>query len=691
MKRATAEISMPPLPSPVGADPAPAPGLVSILLVDDDERNLLALESILASPDHRLVKAQTAEAALIAVMENDFAAIVLDVKMPDFSGIELARMIKQRKKTQHIPIILLTAYLRESEHAVLGYDAGAVDYLTKPVHPAVLRLKVGVFIDLFRKTRALLEVNRSMEDEIDERKAAEERFRVVFEASPSAKLVFDKDWVLVVANSQAQRLFGQDIGKLAGRTIADLIPADALPNPSSLSEGPANVGGPRPSGQALIRRGDAAVPVEISYTPLHSAQGMRWLVSLVDITQRQLAEAALRSANEELAAKNRALERETEERNLRIQAEAANAAKDRFLAMISHELRTPLAAVLNSVELLDLVPKFSDEVRETLELIRRNVKLEARLIDDLLDLGRIRTSKLKLQLESANAHDLLQYALEICRPDIERRGLKVEVELKATRPVLNADPTRIQQIFWNLLNNAVKFTEAGGTISLRSRDEGDGIQIEVSDTGLGLEPAHLTRIFDAFEQVESQDTKGLGLGLAICKALTELHGGRIEATSAGPGHGATFIVSFPNAMERAASVTLRDERASGPTQAPSLKILVVEDHIDTAKTLCRLLGHFGYDVKSAHSVAEALTVAKTSPVDLLLTDMGLPDGSGDQLFLELKRSQPGLLGVAITGYGMDEDIARSSAAGFLNHFTKPIDFAFLRERLGEIAKMTKAP
>jgi PAS domain S-box-containing protein len=691
MKRATATTSMPPLPSSVVADPAPATGEVSILLVDDDERNLLALEAILASPEHRLVKALTAEAALIAVMENDFAAIVLDVKMPDFSGIELARMIKQRKKTQHIPIILLTAYLRENEHAVLGYDAGAVDYLTKPVHPAVLRLKVGVFIDLFRKTRALLEVNRSMEDEIDERKAAEERFRVVFEASPSAKLVFDKDWVLVVANSQAQRLFGQDEGKLAGTTISDLIPANALPNPSSLLEGASNVGGPRHSKQALIQRGETKVPVEISFTPLHSAQGMRWLVSLVDITQRQLAEAALRSANEELAAKNRALERETEERNLRIQAEAANAAKDRFLAMLSHELRTPLAAVLNSVDLLDLAPKFSDEVRETLELIRRNVKLEARLIDDLLDLGRIRTSKLKLQLKSANAHDLLHYALEICRPEIERRGLKVEVELKATRPVLHADSTRLQQIFWNLLNNAVKFTPAGGTVSLRSRDDGDGIEIEVSDTGLGLEPAHLTRIFDAFEQVESQDTKGLGLGLAICKALTELHGGRIVARSAGPGQGATFFVHFPNSTDRPLPVETSDGPASGLAHPPSLKILVVEDHIDTAKTLCRLLGHFGFDVQSAHSVAEALAVAKNSPFDLLLTDMGLPDGSGDELFLELKRSQPGLLGVAITGYGMDEDISRSSAAGFLNHFTKPIDFAFLRERLGEIAKLTKAP
>src|SRR5262249_34696733 len=198
-------------------DGAKTPGsVVSILLVDDDERNLLALEAILAAPDRKLVKVQTAERALLAVMEQDFAAIVLDVKMPDFSGIELARLIKQRKKTQHIPIILLTAYFRENEHAMLGYDAGAVDYLTKPVHPAVLRSKVGVFVDLFRKNRELVEVNRSMEAEIAERKAAEERFRVVFEMSPNAKLVFDQNGRLAEANSQAERLFGRSRLELIG-------------------------------------------------------------------------------------------------------------------------------------------------------------------------------------------------------------------------------------------------------------------------------------------------------------------------------------------------------------------------------------------------------------------------------------------------------------------------------------------
>ncbi len=674
--------------SPSGAD-----SRVSILLVDDDERNLLALEAILESPDHRLVKAQTADAALLAVMENDFAAIVLDVKMPDFSGIELARMIKQRKKTQHIPIILLTAYFRESEHAVLGYDAGAVDYLTKPVHPVVLRSKVGVFIDVFRKARALAEANQTMEAEILERKAAEERFRVVFEASPSAKLVFDKDGFLVIANSEAQRLFGRKVSQMVGLTVSDLIPASALPSLAGPLDSPESAVRFRDD-EVVIQRGQSEIPTRISFTPLQSAEGMRWLVSVVDVSERKVAEAALRSANEELAAKNRALERETEERTLRMraeaaqaQAEAANAAKDRFLAMLSHELRTPLAAVLNSVELLALAPSSSDDLRETLGIVRRNVKLEARLIDDLLDLGRIRASKLMLEVESTNAHDLLRYALEICQPDIDHRNIKVHLELGSTRPVLQADPTRLQQIFWNLLNNAVKFTPDSGEIFIRTSDEktNDAVRVEVSDTGVGLEQRTLTSIFDAFEQVGAKGAGGLGLGLAICKALTELHGGTISAQSEGLGRGSTFVVILPNATAHQA--TKEESRGPAPESIlpASLRILLVEDHVDTAKTLGRLLKLQGFDVQIAHSVGAAVEIAHNFPADVLLSDMGLPDGRGDQLFRQLKGSHPHLVGVAITGYGMDEDIARSISAGFASHFTKPIDFGVLRNCLGEIA------
>src|SRR5688572_18242912 len=209
---------------------------ISILLVDDDPKNLLALEAILESPDHRLVKAQTADEALLALMREDYAAIVLDVQMPDLNGIELARLIKQRKRTQHIPILFLTAHYRENEHAVLGYDVGAVDYLTKPVHPAVLRSKVSVFVDLFRKTRALAEMYRNLEAEVIERKTAEERFRVVVEAAPSAILVFNEEGSIVLVNSEAELLFGRPRAELLSSKINHLLAEQDIPNFAEIIE-----------------------------------------------------------------------------------------------------------------------------------------------------------------------------------------------------------------------------------------------------------------------------------------------------------------------------------------------------------------------------------------------------------------------------------------------------------------------
>ena len=368
---------------PAPTPPSPSDDAVSILLVDDNPKNLTALESILDSPEHRLTRARTAQEALMALMNESFAAIVLDVKMPDMSGIELARIIKQRKKTQHIPIIFLTAHFRENEDVVQGYDVGAVDYLTKPVHPAVLRSKVGVFVDLFRKTRALAEMNRTMESEIIERKTAEERFRVVVEAAPSAMLVFTGDGVLDLVNSEAERLFGLSREALLSRRINDLLEKAVLPYAATpFSTAPREI--------VVSGRDGTEIPAEVSFTPIQFGAGSRWLASIFDITERKRSEESLRTANLELEAKNQALEKQAEERNLRIraesaqaEAEAANAAKDRFLAMLSHELRTPLSPVLHAVTLLDEeCPESPSAVREFLQTIRRNVLLEARLIDD---------------------------------------------------------------------------------------------------------------------------------------------------------------------------------------------------------------------------------------------------------------------------------------------------------------------
>jgi PAS domain S-box-containing protein len=691
----TAHTSRSPSPgaASVSAGAVPEPP-VSILLVDDDQNNLLALESILDFSDYRLVKAQTADAALLALMQDEYAAIVLDVQMPDLNGIELARLIKQRKRTQHVPIIFLTAHYKESEHAVLGYDVGAVDYLTKPVHPAVLRSKVGVFVDLFRKTRALAKLNSTMEAEISVRKIAEERFRIVVEAAPSAMIVYNEDGRITLVNSEAELLFEKKREKLLQMVIGDLITLEPEPPGKNGAEGAAS---DRPAREIVVKRADGAVaPAELSITPIQSTEGPRLLASIVDVTERKRAEEALRAANAQLEAKNAALEQQAEERLRRIraeaaqaEAEAANEAKDRFLAMLSHELRTPLSPVLHTATLLNEMKECPPEIRQMLQVIRRNVQLEARLIDDLLDLARIRNGKLQLQLEPTDAHDLLRRALEICQPDIEERRLKVETRFLAQKSVLEADPARLQQIFWNLISNSVKFTPEGGTITLGTKDDlsGQSLLVEVSDTGVGIEPQKLGRIFDAFEQVTQEGRAGLGLGLAICRALAGFHRGQITAHSDGLGHGATFSVTLP-----VTSVTLPAVQPRSPalarTLAVPLRLLVVEDHRDTAAALVRLLERRGYEVRSAETVASALEIARDFECDVLITDIGLPDGTGHELFEKLKAQPRGkaLRGLALSGFGMDEDIARSRAAGFTEHLTKPVDFARLQRHLIQIGE-----
>lgn len=670
---------------------------VSILLVDDDPKNLLALESILEGQGYRLVSALTAEEALLRLMHESYAAIVLDVQMPDLNGIELARLIKQRRKTQHIPILFLTAHYRESEDVVLGYDVGAVDYLTKPVNPAVLRSKISVFVDLFRKTHALAEMNRSMEEEILERQTAEERFRVVVEAAPSAMLVVTHDGQVSLVNSQTEQLFGQSREYLLGRNVTDLVPKVVQPDLDAVRDLAADAVNHLATAarETSLRLPDGQeVPAEVSFRPIKSREGVRWLVSIVDITERKRAEVALRTANAELEAKNRALLREGEERLRRIQAEAAraeaeaaNAAKDRFLAMLSHELRTPLSPVLHAVTFLNDQLEAPPQLRETLQIIQRNVQLEARLIDDLLDLARVRNGKLELQLQTTDAHELLRNAIEICRPDTVARHLTLELSLKAKRTLLNADPARLQQIFWNLINNAVKFTPEGGCISVSTRtDEHGGFHLEITDTGIGIEKGKIPRIFDAFEQVTPGFSSGLGLGLAICKALTEFHGGKITAQSSGKGQGATFTVVLPTISN--GQVNGQSEKPPvAPTAPVPLRLLVVEDHHDTADMLQRLLVRRGYKVRAANSVAGALEAANEFPFDVLVTDIGLPDGTGVELFQSLRqRRGESIRGVALSGFGMDEDIARSKEAGFSNHITKPVDFSVLQRCLSEIGQ-----
>jgi signal transduction histidine kinase/ActR/RegA family two-component response regulator len=417
---------------------------------------------------------------------------------------------------------------------------------------------------------------------------------------------------------------------------------------------------------------------------------------LVSMSERRYNEADLSLAVELAERAGLALDNSrlyTESRQAREAAEAANAAKDRFLAMLSHELRTPLSPVLHATTLLD-EESCPESMRSTLATIRRNVQLEARLIDDLLDLARIRNGKLQLQLESVDAHELLRRAVDICEADIRTRNLRLTLDLRAKHLRLEADPARIQQIFWNLISNAVKYTPPEGAIILRTADDesAGSLRVEVCDSGVGIEPDRLEKIFDAFEQAQSGRSGGLGLGLAICRALVTFHGGRIEANSQGAGQGSTFTVTLPVAHNVPAS---HPDLPVAPPQplAKGLRLLLVEDHADTAVTLERLLTQSGYAVQTAATFHAALRRLEESEFDLLVSDIGLPDGSGLELMPKFRDTAAGrpIAGIALSGFGMPEDIERSRTAGFEVHLTKPVDFGLLRKALARVAAKLPPP
>jgi len=816
-----------------------------ILLVDDEPRNLDVLETILQSPEYRLVRARTADEALLALVNQDFAAIVLDIRMPGMSGIELANLVKQRKRTQHIPILFLTAYFQEDKYVLEGYEVGAVDYLTKPVNAQILRSKIAVFADLFRTTRALAEANSALEQEVLQRKRAEEalvranadldarvrqrtadlthandelqqgerRYRELVQSLPAAVYTTDAEGRILLFNDAAVALWGQapEPGRMWCGSYriyhpdGSPLPLEQCPMAVTLREGRAVRGQ-----EILIERADGTRRHVLPYPePMRDAAGhlVGAVNMLVDVTDRKRAEAALRQSEERLRlALDTALDaivttdsqgcitgwnpqaertfgwaktevvgrrlsetiipaqhREAHERGLqhyagtgqgavlgrrieltaldrqgrefpielsitpvvtedstqftaflrditeRKRAEAvlqesearlsaASRAKDDFLAVLSHELRTPLNPVLLLASESAENQSLSAEVRAQFASIRNNVELEARLIDDLLDLTRITRGKLGLQLGIVNLHEVLQNAVATVRAEIDQKGIELSLGLGAAQHQVNGDEVRLQQILWNLLKNAVKFTPHAGRITvetlLAARD--GRLCIEITDTGIGMTGEEIERVFHAFSQGDHANSNGLhrfggmGLGLAISRMLVELHSGTLHARSPGRGKGATFVVELPLANGVAESAApenpARHESTpgSGSHAVGFRHILLVEDHEPTRTALSQLLARRQYKVTSAASVQEALSLARDDSIDLLISDIGLPDGNGFDLMAKVQEFRRGLKGIALTGYGMEQDVARSHAVGFLAHLTKPVRVQSLDKALASV-------
>jgi PAS domain S-box-containing protein len=396
-----------------------------------------------------------------------------------------------------------------------------------------------------------------------------------------------------------------------------------------------------------------------------------------DITERKLQERALRESEERF-------------RMLAEQAEQANRAKDKFLAVLSHELRTPLTPVMMSITAMDMDPDLPPTVRESVAMIRRNVELETKLIDDLLDLSRVTTGKLRLNIETVDVNQAVRHVCQTCRPSILEKGIHLHCGLPDAAQYVRADNARLQQVLWNLIKNSAKFTPEHGDIHVAvSAAPEQRVRIEVRDSGIGMSADVLPRIFDAFEQGDATITRqfgGMGLGLAISKALVEMHGGSITATSEGEQRGSTFIVELPAVVPET-----QPARADGKTAAGngSIRILVVEDHADTATVLARLLARCGHTVTTVSNAAAALELAAKEKFDVLVSDIGLPDATGYDLMRQIAARFP-IKGIAMSGYGMDEDLRKSREAGFSDHIVKPVNLAQLEQAIHRAAEAKRA-
>jgi signal transduction histidine kinase/CheY-like chemotaxis protein len=390
------------------------------------------------------------------------------------------------------------------------------------------------------------------------------------------------------------------------------------------------------------------------------------------------------------------VEDRTRDVTLRQELIGANAAKDQFLALLSHELRNPLSPVIAMVGELEASTPDSPEIRHALEVIRRNVELEARLIDDLLDVTRIAKGKLQLSFETVSVHEIVQRAYEICREDISSKRLHAEFRLRAANAYVEGDPARLQQVFWNLVKNSVKFTPEGGRIIIETLNPSpEEIEIRITDTGIGIEQEKIDKIFNAFEQGQSSITRrfgGLGLGLAISKAMIDAHGGKIRVESHGKDQGSIFTLNLKTVgapVAATANGTTADAtpgREKKPVGSRSRRLLVVDDHYDTCTGMKMMLERRGYDITLAHSADQAVEKVRSQDFDLLISDIGLPDRSGYELMRELQNIKQ-VRGIALSGFGSEHDISKARAAGFAEHLTKPINFERLEEAIQNLLEM----
>jgi PAS domain S-box-containing protein len=548
-----------------------------ILIVDDQPRNLDVLEAMLGDTDCTLVRATSADEALLCLVRSDFAALVLDIKMPGMNGIELAALIKQRKRSEHIPILFLTAHSVDDDDILRGYGVGAVEYLSKPINAAILRSKIGVFVDLFRKTRALAQVNDALQREVAERQHAqqalqlanqelerrvqertaaltrahqgvrenEERLRMALEVAQIAAW----EWHLASGqmrwSTDPEVLFGFPKGSF-GQELR-ILRAVHDQDKSRVEEATA----------AALETGT----YETEYRAVRPDGSVVWITERGQVFSDAEGDRMVGISRDVTAERESAQERERllkSEREARDQAETQGRLKDDFLATLSHELRTPMNVILGWLETLVTGTPIRD-TQSALVIVQRNAQIQARLIDDLLDMNRLLSGNLRLEIASVDVGATVQTTLQGLKPAADAKGLELTCVIDSPSIGALADARRLQQILWNLMHNAIKFTPKGGRVDVRVRQRNGHVNVIVQDNGHGIQGHFLPHVFERFRQQDSSTTRessGLGLGLSIAKHLVELHGGTISAFSDGEGTGAKFVVELPAAHASAAGAAI---------------------------------------------------------------------------------------------------------------------------------------
>jgi PAS domain S-box-containing protein len=656
----------------VSAAEAPPPQ-ASILIVDDYPANVMALEAILQPLGHTLVRANSGEEALKAVLKHELALIIMDVQMPGLDGFQAASLIKTRDRSRHIPIIFLTAISKDSAHVFEGYAHGAVDYLLKPFDAQILRSKVSVFVELWQRGELLKQREATLRDLERERleRASTARYLALIEAMPQCVLAMRPSGEPWFCNSVWRDYGGLDVAATAARGWELVHPEERLRARADFASAQ-RAQTPMQRELRLRRATDGEHRWHLVHVlPQRAGDGAidGWIVTATDIHDQKRA---------------------------RDEVERASRAKDEFLATVSHELRNPLNAILGWTRMLRAGKLDPARATRALETVERNATMQASLIEDMLDVSRIITGKLVLKVGAVDLRTVVSSALETVRMAADAKQIEVALELDEELELASGDPERLLQVVWNLLSNAIKFTPPGGTVTVRTRREGAHGVLTVADNGQGIPAEFLPYVFDRFRQADSSSTRlhgGLGLGLAIVRHLVELHGGTASVASAGLGQGATFEVRLPlRAAAAAGGETVRmrslpwergvpgcaDALGGGaPAQLGGTKVLVVDDEPDARELLTAVLEQQGAIVTSAGSVADALAAIERDAPDVLVSDIGMPGADGYELVRRLRRfseaAQRDMPAVALTGFARPEDGARAAAAGFDAHLAKPVD------------------